>query len=313
MRLKLSLMGIVSLAAVIFLLSWQVNIEILGYVLSKRSIKVLAILLSAWSIGSATLVFQTITGNRILSPSILGLDSIYILFQLLAVMLIGRFSPLATNPYVNYIVTTILMCLFSSLLYQRVFSKKKSIFSVVLIGVVMGTFFSSITGMLQMIMDPDAYTMALDRLFASFNDVEEDLLLLSSIIVSLVVVQFYRNHHLLDVIALGKNYAVNLGIEYDKEVKKLLVMIFLLISVSTALVGPITFLGFFAVNITKTYLKTHKHRILIWGTVFMATITLLISQILVEHVFGFGLPISILISIFGGTYFIALLLRESAA
>ena len=101
MRRKLILMGMAALGAAVFLLLWHVNIDILGYVLSKRSIKVLAILLSAWSIGSATLVFQTITGNRILSPSILGLDSIYILFQLLAVMLIGRFTVLATNPYIN--------------------------------------------------------------------------------------------------------------------------------------------------------------------------------------------------------------------
>ncbi|MFB8733932.1 iron chelate uptake ABC transporter family permease subunit [Bacillus sp. SL00103] len=41
--------------------------------------------------------------------------------------------------------------------------------------------------------------------------------------------------------SLGKEHAVNLGIDYDSITKKMLIVIAVLVSIATALVGPITF------------------------------------------------------------------------
>ena len=52
-----------------------------GYALPRRGIKVLAMALTGVAIAYSTVIFQTITHNRILTPSIMGLDSLYLLLQ----------------------------------------------------------------------------------------------------------------------------------------------------------------------------------------------------------------------------------------
>ena len=59
------------------------------YALPRRSIKVLAMVLTGIAIAFATVVFQTITHNRILTPSIMGLDSLYLLLQTCIIFFFG--------------------------------------------------------------------------------------------------------------------------------------------------------------------------------------------------------------------------------
>ena len=51
------------------------------YALPRRGIKVLAMAITGVAIAYSTVIFQTITHNRILTPSIMGLDSLYLLLQ----------------------------------------------------------------------------------------------------------------------------------------------------------------------------------------------------------------------------------------
>ena len=62
------------------------------FFLSRRIPKVLAIVLAAVAISASSLVFQTITNNRILTPSILGFDSLYLMIQVLMVVILGSTS-----------------------------------------------------------------------------------------------------------------------------------------------------------------------------------------------------------------------------
>ncbi len=312
MKKKLFFLSLTTFSLILLLLLWEMNYDILDYVIKKRSIKLAIMILCAVSIASATLVFQSITNNRILTPSILGLDALYLLFQLLLVIFFGSFSVITTNIYLNFIMSSTLMIVFSVLLYKYVLSKQKSIYLVILVGVIMGTFFTSINGMLQIIISPDEYAMIVDRMFASFNDVKAELLVPASVSIFYILTIIVRKQHLLDVIALGKSHAINLGVDYDKQVQTLLVYVFILISISTAIVGPITFLGFFAVNIAKTLFKTYKTSYLLYASVLTAISTVCIGQFLVENVFDYGIPISILISLFGGSYFIVLIVKENS-
>ncbi len=311
MRRALLLLSVITILLILTLLFWNINPDIFLYSIKNRSIKILAIIIIGSSISAATLMFQTVTTNRILSPSILGLDSLYILFQFLVVTVFSRYKILVQNEYINFGLSTLLMSVFSVILFTKIFSKQKSVYLIILIGVIMGSFFSSITGMLQTLMDPDSYTSILDRLFASFSNINEPLLIGSFILLLLVLFLVVKKHRVLDVLSLGRDSTVNLGVDYVKEINYLLVLIFVLTSVSTALVGPITFLGFFAVNISKMIFKTFRHKYLIPSSILIGISTLTIGQFLIEVVFKFSIPVSVLISIVGGIYFIYLLLRES--
>lgn len=312
MKTKLNwLIALTFLALALFML-YEMNYDIFDYVIKKRFEKVFAMLIVGSAIGLSTLTFQTITNNRILTPGVLGLDALYIMFQLLIVIFLGSINVINQNIYMNFICSALLLTGMSLLIYKRLFSTARSTYFMVLMGVVMGTFFSSVNSMLQVIMSPDTFNMVLSKLFANFSLINQELVIMSTVLLMVIAYLIYRKRHVLDVLSLGREHSINLGIDYQKEVTHLLVMIFLLVSISTALVGPITFLGFFSVNIVKNYLKTYHHSILMLGTCLVSFVVLLIGQFFVEHIFNFGLPVSVLISLIGGTYFIGILLKENS-
>ena len=60
------------------------------YALPRRGIKVLAMAITGVAIAYSTVIFQTITHNRILTPSIMGLDSLYLLLQTVVISSLVR-------------------------------------------------------------------------------------------------------------------------------------------------------------------------------------------------------------------------------
>lgn len=284
----------------------------IDYILPKRAIKVFTIILTGGAIGFSTVVFMTITNNRILTPSILGLDSLYMLIQTVIIFVFGANSLVMMNSNVNYLISISAMIVFSLILYQFLFKgENNNIYFLLLIGMILGTFFSSFTDFMQVLIDPNEFSVAQDRMFASINNVNTDLVFLSVIIIILVMLYFIRFYKYLDVLALGKDDAVNLGVPYNYVVKRLLVVVAILISVSTALIGPITFLGLLVVNVAYELMKTYRHFYIILASVFISIIALLGGQFLVEKVFSFSTPISVIINFVGGVYFIYLLLKEN--
>lgn len=284
----------------------------IGYILPRRLIKVVAIIITGGAIGFSTTIFMTITNNRILTPSVLGLDSLYLLTQTMIIFVFGSKSLVMMNSNINYLISIGVMVLFSLILYRLLFKgEQNNIYFLLLIGMILGTFFESFTSFMQVLIDPNEFMIAQDKMFASINNVNTDLVYLSIILVVAVAIYFMRYYKYLDVLALGKDHAVNLGVPYDPVVKRLLVIVSILTAIATALIGPITFLGLLVVNISHEFLKTFRHFYLILGSLFISIIALLGGQLIAERIFSFQTPISVIINFIGGIYFIYLLLKEN--
>lgn len=305
-----TLAGIAVLLAVVFM-----TIDAGGqwdYILPRRGKKLIAILLTGTAIAFSTVVFQTITNNRILTPSIIGLDSLYMLLQTVIVFLIGGTALTMMSKNLRFVMAVGLMVVFAMLLYRMLFRKEgRNIYHLLLIGIIFGTFFSSVTSFLQKLIDPNEFLVIQDKMFASFNNVHSDLLLISLAGVLLVALYFARFAKYLDVLALGRDHAVNLGVSYEYVVKRMLVVVAILISISTALVGPITFLGLLVANVAYQFLNTYRHKTLIFGASLIGFIALVGGQLIVERVFTFSTSLSVIINFAGGVYFIYLLLKEN--
>lgn len=281
------------------------------YALPRRAIKVMAMVITGFTIAYATVVFQTITHNRILTPSIMGLDSLYLLLQTLMIFFLGSGHMIVVNKQVNFLLSAVVMVLFALLLYRFLFKKGgQSIYFLLLVGIIVGTFFSSISTFFQVLIDPNEFQIVQDRMFASFNNINADLVWLALVIIGLVTIYAWRYFKYLDVLSLGREMAINLGVPYDSIVKKMLVIVAIFISISTALVGPITFFGLIVANLSYQFFNTHKHRVLISGSVVMSIIALVSGQWVVERVFTFSTTLSVIINFIGGVYFIYLLLKE---
>lgn len=282
------------------------------YILERRIYKVAAIVLTGVSIAIATVIFQTITQNRILTPSILGLDSLYMLINTVIIFIFGSKTLTTTDRNIQFLLIVAIMILFSGLLYRLMFKRNaQNIYFLLLIGFILGTFFESFSSFMQVLIDPNEFQIVQDRMFASFNNINTDVLQLAFILTIIVLLYFIRLFKYLDVLSLGRDHAINLGVDFDYVVKRLLIIVAVLISISTALVGPIMFLGLLVSNLTYEFLKTYRHSYLLVGASLFSVIALVGGQLLVERIFTFSTTISVIINFIGGVYFIYLLLKEN--
>ena len=280
------------------------------FALRLRGVKVAAILVVSCCVAYSSVAFQTLTNNRILTPSIMGFESVYLLLQTVIVFIYGDQTFKVLNSLDNFLLSVVCMIGFAFLLYILIYKKgKDNLYLLLLVGIILGTLFNSLSSFMQLLIDPNDYFIVQGKMFATFNKINRDLLWPSALLMAALLVFGVRLTKYLDVLALGRDQAINLGVNYNRVVKIFLVIIAVLVSVSTALVGPITFLGLLVTNLTYELFKTHKHKVIIAACCLVTAITLLSGQFVMERVLSLSIPVSAIINLIGGLYFMYLLLR----
>jgi len=307
---KLLIMAILAIGLIAVFLLFGLNPKSYQYALSRRIPKIYAIVMVGGVIGYSSLIFQTVTNNHILTPSVLGLDSLYMLLNTVLVFFLGSTSKWIVDANSNFLLTLVIMLGGSALFYQLIFKKRsQNIFFILLVGIVIGTLFESATTFFQVLTDPSEFLTVQDKSQASFNNINTDVLLLASVITIGALIYSVRYFKVLDVMGLGRDQAINLGVEYDAITRRLLVVVVILTAVATALVGPITFLGLLVVNIARYFIKSYKHSHLAVAVWLISIVSLVGAQFLVERILKFGVSASIIINFIGGVYFIYLLMK----
>lgn len=287
------------------------NPRLLNYQLSKRIPKLIVIALTAFSIGSASIVFQSVINNTIVTPCLLGMDALYTLVHTLVYFFAGAASILVTKRQLAFAVDLVIMAVVSVIIYSYIFRKTGSnVLYVILIGTVLTSFFGSLQSTITRIMDPSSYETLLTTLVASFDNANTSLIFFSIIVLAAIALFFKKDLRLLDLLTLGKDKAVNLGVDYDKSIRRLLLAVTLYMTVATALVGPLAFLGLIIANLSRQLMQTYRHSYLIATSVLFGMIVLFAGQFLVERIFSYNLPVSVFITTGGGIYFLYLLLAK---
>ncbi|NLS13205.1 iron chelate uptake ABC transporter family permease subunit [Vibrio sp. SM6] len=310
LRNKILSMAVLSLVLAATYLLIFVDMRFVEFAMMIRTPKLAAIIIAAFCIGVATMVFQSIINNRIVTPCLLGMNALYILIHTAVAFVFGATSDFSADKHIAFCIDVVLMSVLSTLIYGYLFNKTNyNILFVLLSGTVMATLFGSISDTLLRTMDPNEYDVLLNSLIAGFNNVNSDIIALACTLIVLVAFWLRKEVMLLDVITLGKHQAINLGVPYDKVVVKLLLGVTIFITIATALVGPISFLGLIIANVAREFLPTYRHRYLLAGSFLAGVIVLLAGQLLIEHVFEFGSVISVFINVFGGAYFLYLIVK----
>lgn len=285
------------------------NPRFLAYSMKIRVPKVIAMLITAFAIGSAAIVFQSVIQNNIVTPCLLGMDALYSFIHTAVVFFVGAGSVLAVNANASFAIDLVIMGVISTVVYSYLFKKTNhNVLYVLLIGTVLTSFFSSMQSTLVRVMDPNEYDTLLTTLVASFSNVNAEIIVFSVVVLIAVAVILQKDLAILDVLSLGKNQAINLGVDYDASIRRLLLGVTLYIATATAMVGPLAFLGLIIANLSRQFLQTYKHSQLITGSVLFGMLVLIGGQFLVEKIFVYSIPVSIFITMFGGIYFLYLLL-----
>ena len=214
---KLSILFLVMLIFIGVFLMLGVNFSNFRFLMGLRIPKLFGIILSGICISVSTLIFQTITNSRILTPSVMGLDAMYVFLQTAIFFIFHKFIPILSDDIVKFFLTIVAMVFITSSL-QKLFSgnSKGKILYMVLIGMVTGTFLDSLSNSMQVIMDPNEFLILQSSLFASYNTINIYLLIIAYIILGVVIYFIIGEHNQLDVLSLGHDQAINLGLDYNR-------------------------------------------------------------------------------------------------
>ncbi|MCT1886735.1 iron chelate uptake ABC transporter family permease subunit [Dietzia cinnamea] len=288
-----------------------------NYSLDRLTRHAVAIVLVSVAVGVSTVLFQTVTGNRILTPALMGFDSLYLLIQtMLVFFMVPRdaavLGGLTSGGLSGFLGQTAIMVVASTSLYLWLLGGRRTdIHLLLLVGVVFGVFFRSASTFFQRLLDPAAYLQVQDAMFASFRGVQLDVLVACGVIVvaGLVVVAVLGRR--LDVMLLGRDPAVALGVNHRRATIVVLVVVSFLVSASTALIGPVMFFGLIVANAAYALLGTTLHRFTLPVASLLGVIALAGGE-MVLGALGVESALSIVIEFAGGLLFLFLLLTNRA-
>ena len=288
--------------------------QLTAYVQKARLTKLLSFLIVILLIVPPTIVFQTIVNSRYLSPSIIGMDAVYVLIQsLIYFMGYHYLSQLMNHSLILFLIQIGLML---SICYLSLYLAKINWLSTVnesiwlMIGMIFGTVLRNLSTFFQVLMAPNEYLALQSRLFASFQSVSKELLGIAFIIAILSNAYLFYKRYLLDVYHLGKTTALTLGVDIQKETKRLLLLIVLMLGTATAFVGPLTFLGFMVANITYYLTPKHHHLERLTIGILFGLVMILCGQLLIERVLNLQFNLNIMIEGIGGLMFFLLLFKK---
>lgn len=280
------------------------------FALPLRAGKLATLTLVGYAIAVATVLFQTATCNRILTPAIMGFDALYLLIQTACVQVLGSKGLLALPQHLLFTGQVTVMILLCGLLYRALFARgMANLFQLVLIGVILGELFRGLSSLMLRLMNPNEFNFLQDRFFSSFNNPDHSLLLMSFIAVCLASLLGLRNLARIDALSLGRDIATNLGLDHRREVSVILVTVAVLVAVSTALVGPVTFFGLLVANLAYAVVGSYRHALLLPAAVCIAIICLVGGQMVLEQALGFNSNLRVVVDFLGGITFIYLLIK----
>lgn len=176
------------------------------YALKSRFLQIAAIIIVAICIAVSTVIFQTLCNNKILTPAIIGLDSLYMLLQSALIFSFGAANLSVYKNDINFLITLVCMVVFSLGLYKILFSSDRSIYLIMLLDLVFGTLFSTLSSFFEVLIDPDEFMVIQGRMFASFDNIAFDVLILAYIISFLSFIWIFRYMKFLDPLNLGKDF-----------------------------------------------------------------------------------------------------------
>lgn len=280
------------------------------YVIPKRVTRLAAMVIAGVSIACSSVIFQTLVGNRILTPAIMGYEAIYLLFQALLILWLGTQSLVLLGRHGNVWLSILLMLGYSWLIHRWLLrDRRNNVYLLLLVGLVLSMVMATFTQFIQLKVSPGEFSILQGFNYASFNKAQPAQVIYSGALVAAACLVMRRSLPVLDVLALGRDQAISLGVDHLRALGVQMTLIAILVAVSTSLVGPTAFMGVFVANITYGLARTFRHAVTLPLASGIAIAVFILAQYLVEQVFNYNTSVNILINLVCGVYFLALMVR----
>ncbi|MDN5560511.1 iron chelate uptake ABC transporter family permease subunit [Psychrobacter sp. AOP30-A2-5] len=298
---------IILLALIFLLIDSDLDFD---YLIPKRLMRLATIVLGSICLAFSSIIFQTIVGNRILASSIMGYEAVYLLWQVLLLFVMGTNGLMLLGVSGNFIVSIVLMLAYSWALHHWLFPQcKNDVYTLLLFGLVLTMVIGTVTQFIQLRISPGEFSVFQGVSYTSFNRSQPETLFYGALAVATVLWVSRKTLPVLDVMALGREQSLSLGVNHPRYVKLYLALIAILVAVSTSLIGPTVFMGVFIANIAYALAGSNQHKVTLPIACAITIAIFLVAQIFVEHVFNYRTSVSILVNLVGGIYFLALTVR----
>ncbi|MEX3564464.1 iron chelate uptake ABC transporter family permease subunit [Corynebacterium phoceense] len=277
----------------------------------RRADAVTAMAIVAVCQAMATVAFHTVTNNRILTPSIMGFEALYRVINTATVFFLGAAGLTASHNFGTFLMQMGIMILLSLLLYSWLLTgAEKNLHAMLLVGVVIGGGLGSLSTFMQRLLTPSEFDVLTARLFGSVNNASTEYYSVAIPIVIAATVLLFLNARRLNVIALGADVSQNLGVNHKYNAIYTLILVSMLMATTTALVGPMTFLGFLVATLAYQFVDTYDHRYIFPMAIGLGFLVLTGAYFIMNHVFRAQGVVSIIIELVGGSVFLFVILRK---
>lgn len=269
--------------------------------------RMITALVAGAGLSVAGLLMQTLFNNPLAGPYVLGINSgasLFVAFALMAgVPLVTSDIGLIANALIGAFLFGLIILSFSSVIRQQI--------SLLLIGLMLGSFTSAIVFILQSTSGMQELKLFTLWALGSLQKVtiEQTPWLIGALLITLIGAFLVVKP--LNLLVLGSTEAESLGVRM-KRVRILIILVTAVITgVVTAFCGPVAFVGLAIPNLIRIVMKTQNHALLIIASALCGSVFLLLCDILIQRMEDmYVLPINALTSIIGAPFVILLVLRR---
>ncbi len=280
-------------------------------VVTRRFVAIVAMIIAAICHSLSTVAFQSITNNRIISPSLLGFESLYTTIQTSTMFFFGAAALVSFTGIGSFLFQVVLMVLMSIILYGWLLSGKYGNLQIMLlVGIIIGAGLNSVSTFMRRLLAPSEFDLLQARLFGSVNNADAAYFPIAIPLVIVIAVLLFVYAKRLNVLSLGKDVATSFGVRYQPSIMYTLILVAVLMSISTALIGPLTFFGFLVATLSYQAAPTYDHRYLFAMALAIGFCILTSAYFLMYHVLHTPAVVSVIIELFGGIIFLIVILRK---
>ena len=286
--------------------------SISSFILQRRLLKLLVIVIVSIAIPISTISFQTVVQNRFLTPGVLGIESLFVFIQSELYYFESLLGLNVEQSIFIYVVTIGVQIGLILLLMNVSKGLMLSNFKVLLLlTMAFSMLLRNASTFLQVLMDPNEFDKLQSSLYPSFQKMNAQPVMIgvAVILLGILLILLIKMRHQLDALHLGIDASIMLGINTKRLGKMVIVIVIIMTSLSTILVGPLQFLGFMIANLTYQLTKEYKHGVLWLFSAVLGLVIVLAAQLIVERVFLLTIPISVFIEGIGGVLYLFLLVK----
>ena len=280
-------------------------------VVRRRLVALIAMIIAAVCQSLSTVAFQSITNNRVITPSLLGFEALYSTIHTSTMFFFGASTFIGFSGIGSFLFQVVAMVVMCLILYGWLLSGKYGDLQLMLlVGVIIGTGLRSLSSFMRRLLAPSEFDILQARLFGSVNNADSKYFPIAIPIVIIAVLLLLIFSKKLNVLSLGKGVATTLGVNYQFKVIYTLVLVSVLMSISTALVGPLTFYGFLVATLSYQAAPTYDHRYIFPMALAIGFLILTGAYFFMYHIFNAQGVVSVIIEMFGGITFLLVILRK---